>query len=165
MFDAGLADKRAEADMESSSNPTEFAPTQLPSRWSGSVSGELLTKEERAGQQFGNYRLLRLLAEGGFAEVYLGEHVHLTTNAAIKILHARLGSEELEQFSAEARIVARLRHPHIVSVLDFAVQNSTPFLVMDFAPNGNLRQRHPRGSVIPTGTILLYLRQIADALQ
>ena len=46
------------------------------------------------GQQLGNYHLLRLLGEGGFAEVYLGEHQHLGTQAAIKILAARLSTEE-----------------------------------------------------------------------
>src|SRR5437879_2143864 len=86
----------------------------------------------RTGQQLGSYRLVRMLASGGFAEVYLGEHVHLNTHAAIKILHAQIGDEDLEQFRSEARIVARLRHPHIVSVLDFNVQQDTPFLVMDY---------------------------------
>jgi serine/threonine protein kinase len=41
---------------------------------------------ERLGQQLGNYRLIRLLGEGGFAEVYLGEHVYLKTQAAVKVL-------------------------------------------------------------------------------
>src|SRR2546422_4825051 len=41
---------------------------------------------DRVGQQLGNYQLFRLLGEGGFAEVYLGEHIHLGTQAAIKVL-------------------------------------------------------------------------------
>jgi len=41
---------------------------------------------ERIGQQLGNYRLIRLLGEGSFANVYLGEHTHLDTQAAIKVL-------------------------------------------------------------------------------
>ena len=40
---------------------------------------------DRTGQQLGNYRLLRLLGRGGFATVYLGEHIHLNTLAAIKV--------------------------------------------------------------------------------
>ena len=47
---------------------------------------------DRVGEQLGNYRLVRLLGQGGFAEVYLGEHIHLSTPAAIKVLHARLTS-------------------------------------------------------------------------
>ncbi|MFL5693666.1 MAG: protein kinase domain-containing protein [Ktedonobacteraceae bacterium] len=119
----------------------------------------------RAGQQLGSYRLVRMLANGGFAEVYLGEHIHLNTHAAIKILHAQIGDEDLEQFRFEARIVARLRHPHIVSVLDFNVQQDTPFLVMDYAPNGNLRQRHFKHATVSPATIATYLTQISAALQ
>ena len=120
---------------------------------------------DRLGQRLGSYRLVKLLGAGGFAEVYLGEHIHLGTQAAIKILHARLAKEDQGPFRQEARIVARLRHPHIVSILDFAVQDDVPFLVMDYAPNGTLRQRHPRSSRVQPETILGYLRQAAEALQ
>lgn len=118
----------------------------------------------RVGLQLGNYRLVHLLAEGGFAEVYLGEHIHLNTYAAIKILHAQLTQKDLEPFREEARIVAHLRHPHIISILDFDVENGTPFLVMEHAPNGTLRLRHPKGSVLAPATIAEYLLQVADAL-
>ncbi len=119
---------------------------------------------DRTGQQLGNYRLVRLLGSGGFAEVYLGEHVHLNTKAAIKVLTARLTTEEIEQFRSEARTIARLRHPYIVRVLDFGVDNAIPFLVMDYAPNGTLRDRHPKGT-LPLDTIIHYIRQVASALQ
>ena len=49
----------------------------------------------RQGQRLGNYRLIRLLGQGGFAEVYLGEHVFLGTQAAIKVLLVRLADEEM----------------------------------------------------------------------
>ena len=47
----------------------------------------------RVGQQLGNYRLLRLLGRGGFAEVYLGQHLHLQGHAAVKLLRAQLPEE------------------------------------------------------------------------
>src|SRR5258708_12312663 len=120
---------------------------------------------ERAGQQIGNYQLTHLLGRGNFADVYLGQHVHLHTLAAIKVLHGRLTDDDLANFSNEARVIAHLRHPHIVQVLDFGVEGATPFLVMDYAPNGNLRQRHPKGTLIPLDTIISYVRQVAEALQ
>src|SRR5213080_635242 len=120
---------------------------------------------DRVGQQLGNYRLSRLIGHGGFAEVYLGEHIHLNTQAAIKVLQIRLTGSNLEQFRNEARTIASLVHPNIVRVLDFGLEDNIPFLVMDYAPNGTLRQRHPKGSVLPLATVVDYVRQVADALQ
>lgn len=121
---------------------------------------------DRIGQRLGNYRLTSLLGQGGFAEVYLGEHVYLETPAAIKVLHNRLtGSEDLTTFLDEARMVAHLSHEHIVRVLDFGVGSETPFLTMDYAPGGTLRQRHKRGERVPVATIAQYVEQVADALQ
>jgi len=114
--------------------------------------------------QLGNYRLIGLLGKGGFADVYLGEHIFLKTQAAIKILHAQITHDNLESFITEAQTIGRLRHPHIIRVLDFGVQNSMPFLVMDYAPRGTLRQRHPRGSRLPLSTIVPYVKQVAEAL-
>ncbi len=120
---------------------------------------------DRIGQKLGNYRLVRLLGQGGFAEVYLGEHIYLETPAAIKVLHAQLADDDVGQFRTEARMIARLVHPHIVRVLEFGVEGSTPFLVIDYAPNGTLRTRYTRGSVLPLPTIVSYVEQLADALQ
>lgn len=120
---------------------------------------------DRFGQQVGNYRILRLLGEGGFAQVYLGEHLHLGTQAAIKILSTRLSQEDMEQFRAEARIIARLEHPYIIRVLDFGLVEKTPYLVMSYAPNGTLRQLYPQGTRLPLTAVLQYISQTAQALQ
>jgi predicted ATPase/serine/threonine protein kinase/DNA-binding CsgD family transcriptional regulator len=120
---------------------------------------------DRVGQQLGNYRLLRLLERGGFAEVYLGEHIHLKSRAALKVLHTHLSDKEVENFQQEAQTIAALAHPSIVRVLDYDVQDGVPFLVMDYAPNGSLRQRHPPGEVVPLPLVLSYIKQMATALQ
>lgn len=119
----------------------------------------------REGEQLGSYRLLSLLGRGGFAEVYLGEHIYLDSLAAIKVLHTRLASEDVEHFKAEARTVARLVHPHIVRVLEFNVEDLVPYLVTDYAPNGTLRQRHTRGVQLTLPTLVSYVMQVASALQ
>ncbi len=121
--------------------------------------------DDRVGQQLGNYQLQRLLGSGGFADVYLGEHIHLGTQAAIKVLTTRLTAEDIDGFRTEARTIARLKHPNIVRVLEFGVENGTPFLVMDFASNGTLRSRHPRGSQLGPEIIAGYVKQVAEALQ
>ena len=120
---------------------------------------------EHVGQQLGNYRLIQLLGQGNFSEVYLGEHIHLNTQAAIKVLHGQLANHDMADFLNEARAIAHLRHPHIVQVLDFGIEGTTPFLVMDYAPNGNLRQHYPKGTLIPLDVVLVYVMQIAGALQ
>jgi serine/threonine protein kinase len=120
--------------------------------------------DERSGKQVGNYRLIRLLGRGGFAEVYLGRHVYLNTEAAIKMLRVQLVGNEEEHFLNEARMIASLVHPNIVRVLDYGIQDQAPFLVMDYAPHGTLRQRHPRGTQVPLLTVVSYLRQIAEGL-
>src|SRR6267154_951691 len=89
---------------------------------------------DRSGQSLGAYQLVRLLGEGGFAEVYLGQHIYLNTQAAIKILHAtKLHNQtEVESFRREAQTIANLTHPHIVRVLDFNLEQGVPFFVMEY---------------------------------
>ncbi len=120
---------------------------------------------DRVGQQFGNYRLTGLLGQGSFAEVYLGQHVRLSLQAAIKVLHTHLTGKEAEQFYQEAQTTASLVHPAIVRVFDFDVQEGVPFLVMDYAPGGSLRRRYPKDSVVPLAQILASVQQVAAALQ
>lgn len=120
---------------------------------------------DHAGQQLGNYRLLNLLGKGGFAHVYLAEHVYLGTQAAIKILQMQVGDAERQAFLNEARTIAHLVHPHIVRILDFGVQENTPYLVMDYAPHGMVGQYYPKGTALPLEMVSSYVKQIASALQ
>lgn len=115
------------------------------------------TLPDRSGEQFGQYRLERLLGIGGFAEVYLGKHVKLDTFAAIKVLHTRLSVKELESFDKEAKVIASLRHPSIVRVLDYDAQGNIPFLIMDHAPEGTMRLFHARGSRLSLPTVVKYV--------
>jgi outer membrane protein assembly factor BamB len=117
------------------------------------------------GKQLGNYHLRRMLGQGGSATVYLGEHIHLETLAAIKVLDIQMGSDELANFRHEARTIAHLLHPGIVRVLDFGVEDNMPFLVMDYAPNDTLRQRYPKGFRLPLPIIISHVTQVAQALQ
>jgi serine/threonine protein kinase len=118
--------------------------------------------QNRVDQQFGKYRLLRLLGHGGFAEVYLGQHIHLESLAAVKILNTPVNSQ---MFSEEARILAKLEHEHIVRVIDYDFQVNIPFLVMEYAPHGTMRSHYPQGRRLEIFEIRKYVSQVASALQ
>jgi WD40 repeat protein len=126
----------------------------------------MMDHTDYVGQQFGEYRLQRWLGGGGYGNVYLGKHVRDSSLAAVKILRARLvESQELKEFINEARTI-RLVHPHIVRLLDFGIgANDIPYLVMEYAPNGTLRHRHPRYKRVPLTTVKGYVSDIASALQ
>lgn len=126
------------------------------------------------GQQFGDYRLTEYLGGGGFADVYLGQHIYLSTKehpveAAIKVLKGPFIAKEIAEFRNEAQTILRLEHPHIVRLITFSVakiqEQEVPFLVMPYALYGSLDKRHPRGTKVPLLTIISYIKQIAEALQ
>src|SRR5450755_565187 len=120
---------------------------------------------EREGQRIGNYQLHRLLGKGSFADVYLGEHLYLRSAAAIKILHGLRNEKDEQLFLSEAQTIAQLAHPNIVRVREFAIERSTPFLAMDYAPGGTLRHRYPAGTCLSLEKTVTYVKQIAAALQ
>ena len=120
---------------------------------------------EQVEQRLGNYRLIQPLGKGAFADVYLGEHLYLNTPVAIKVLRSQLDSPTLADFLSEARHVSHLVHPHIIRVFDFGLEAQAPFLVEDYAPNGNLRQLHPPGTRAPLPAIVSYVMALASALQ
>ncbi|HEX7736201.1 MAG TPA: serine/threonine-protein kinase [Ktedonobacteraceae bacterium] len=120
-----------------------------------------------SGKQLGNYRVTRLIGHGGFADVFLGEHIYLKTQAAIKVLHTRVNQDQnaIHYFLGEAQTIARLTHPHIIRVLEFGIEEDTPYLVMEFAPNGTLRQHLPRQVPLSVLMAVYYVKQVASALQ
>lgn len=120
---------------------------------------------ERLAQRMGNYLLRRLIGIGAFADVYLATHIYLNSHVAIKVLHTHVNAHTWEGFLTEARHLNHLEHPHIIRILDFGIEDEDPFLVMDYASGGNLRQRHPAGSVVALLTVLSYVATIASALQ
>jgi serine/threonine protein kinase len=121
--------------------------------------------EHNARRHIGNYRVLDLLGKGGFAAVYLGEHRYIGTLAAVKVLRTGMNDADESNFYLEARIAASLVHPHIIRVLEFGVEGRRPYLVMDYAPNGTMRQLYPWGSRMIPRALVRYVEQIADALQ
>ncbi|MBV9712813.1 MAG: serine/threonine protein kinase [Ktedonobacteraceae bacterium] len=124
-----------------------------------------MSENQRLDQCIGNYRLQHLLSRSRSAEIYLAKHTLFHTEAVVKLLNRHSTSDESEKFLAQASLLTHLQHPHIVRALDFGKVDETAFLIMNYAPNGTLRQRYPKGTRLPIPTILHYSRQIASALQ
>jgi serine/threonine protein kinase len=120
-----------------------------------------MKRQER--ERLGNYWITGFLGRGGFAHVFLGEHISLGRLAAIKVPNGRPTREKMERFWNEASMTANLPHRHIVQVFDFEEENAPPFLVMQYAPHRSLEARH-RGERLPLDTIVSYVKQIAEAL-
>jgi eukaryotic-like serine/threonine-protein kinase len=122
------------------------------------------------GQRVGDYRLLRQLGAGGFADVYLAEQIYDDGKwVAIKLLTHLMGNTDglhaFMTFIQEARM-SHLKHPNIVPVQDFGVsREGIPFLVMEYVSGGTLRDRHPKGTPVPLPTVIGYVRPLVAALQ
>jgi serine/threonine protein kinase len=123
-----------------------------------------------AGKTVGKYKLLERLGHGGMAEVYKAHHPKLDRTVAVKVLHGYLaeGEDFLARFEREARAVASLRHPHIVQIHDFDVDDGTYYMVMEFIDGGTLQDRMAEltksGKYMPVNQVLGILKQIAEAL-
>ncbi|MBX5449453.1 serine/threonine-protein kinase [Thermogemmatispora sp.] len=122
-----------------------------------------------SGQQIDHDHLLRLLGTGSLGQVYLAEDRRHSPplQVALKLLSAfQLVPDDLYAFLNEARASLRLRHPHIVPLLDlgFDPQRFLPSLVMTCAPGSTLRQHYPRGARLPLATVLDYVAQLSSAL-
>src|ERR1700686_5274828 len=95
-------------------------------------------QRELLGKTIGSSHLLRFLGEG-LGEVYSAEQVYLGTLGAVKIWSLR-GEEEVgDPMRPEVRASARLRHPHLIPMVDFGFEEEVPYLVMMDAAHGTLR--------------------------
>lgn len=119
--------------------------------------------------QVGRYALVRRLAHGGMATVYLGR-VHGAAGfekvVALKLIHPHLANEPdfLEMFFDEARIAARIRHPHVVEILDLGEEQGMHYMAMEWVEGETLAAlvRALRPGKLPVAVVL---QVIADALE
>jgi len=122
------------------------------------------------GKTLGNYEVFERIGRGGMADVYKGRHKRLDRTVAIKVLHSYLadGEDFLARFEREARAVASLRHPHIVQVYDFDVQDDDMYMVMEYIGGGSLKDRlqaiSRQSGYLPLELVAAVVEQLADAL-
>lgn len=121
----------------------------------------------RAGQILdGRYEIVAPLGAGGMGQVFRARRVHLGDEVALKVLATEADVEARERFLRESRAAAQLRHPHVVSILDFDVDaGGRPFLVMELLSGPSLREEIALGGAMPAARALPILRAVASAVQ
>ena len=116
------------------------------------------------GRTLGKYLIQKLIGQGGMATVYLGYQSDIDRSVAIKVLPPHPGQDPqfADRFQYEARTIARLQHPHILSIFDFGIEDNILYLVMPYVQGGSLREimREP----IPAEQVDKLLLPIASAL-
>jgi serine/threonine-protein kinase len=123
----------------------------------GTVIGTLLNERFRLEEQIG---------AGGMSTVYRAYDTTLERWVAIKLMHRDISSDpdQLERFRREARAVARLNHPHVVTVIDFGEDGGAPYIVLEFVEGETLKQRIRRMGRLPVGEAVAYAIEIGRAL-
>jgi len=113
----------------------------------------------------GSYRLVRLIGEGGTAQVFLAVHEILGRHVALKILRPEFARrrEGIGMLLAEARAVNRIKHPHIAQVTDFVESAHATYLVMEYIEGHTLSREIERGP-LDLVRALRITHQVADAL-
>ena len=124
--------------------------------------------ENRTGQTFGHYQLIRLLGDRFFSQLYLGQHLQDSEPVLIRVLdlfppHA----DDEAHFLVEMRQFTRLHHPHLLPIRDGGVQDHIPFLVMDYPPDCTLHDylaEHPAlvAIVSPINSLAATLQELHE---
>ena len=117
------------------------------------------------GKKLRAYEITEEIGAGGMATVYRAYQPSMDRHVAIKVIRSSIlhDSGLRERFQREARLIARLEHPHLLPVYDFDGESDPPYIVMRYLEGGTLKQVEQRGG-IPRDEILHVLRQLAGAL-
>ncbi|MCA9021162.1 MAG: protein kinase [Planctomycetaceae bacterium] len=125
-----------------------------------------LESESLIGRQLGDFKILRKLGQGGMATVYLAEQVSLKREAAIKVMHNELMSDEthVRRFEREAKAAAGLTHPNIVQVYMTGDFEGTHYIAQEYVRGINLKEHLARNTPPDCNLILRIMRQVTAAL-
>lgn len=116
----------------------------------------------------GRYRILQKLGEGAMGAVYLGEHLKMGRQDAIKVLRGALSGdrEAIARFTRGARNVAAVQHPNVCTIYDYGdTQDGLPFLAMEFIRGESLKELLDEEGRLPLARALHITLQVAGALQ
>src|SRR3954453_23543340 len=113
------------------------------------------------------YRLDEKIGSGGMSSVYRAFDPTLERWVAIKMMHRDISHDpdQLERFRREARAVARLNHPHIVTVIDAGEDDGAPYIVFEYVEGETLKERIRRLGRLPVSEAVAYAIEIGRALE
>jgi eukaryotic-like serine/threonine-protein kinase len=114
----------------------------------------------------GRYRLEAKLGSGGMSTVYLARDETLDRPVAVKVMHREMSeqADQLERFRQEARAVAKLSHPNVVSVIDAGEDGGYPYIVFEYVEGETLKQRIARVGELDPQEAIAYAIEIARGL-
>jgi tRNA A-37 threonylcarbamoyl transferase component Bud32 len=114
----------------------------------------------------GRYRLESKLGSGGMSTVYLARDITLERWVAVKVMHREMSDQpdQIERFRREARAVAQLSHPNIVSVIDAGEDGGHPYIVFEYVDGETLKQRIERVGPLPVDEATAYAIEIGRGL-
>ena len=114
----------------------------------------------------GRYELEELVGTGGMSSVYRAHDRLLERDVALKVLHDQFGEdgEHVERFRHEARAVASLSHPNIVTVIDRGEQDGRQFIVFEYVDGENLKELVEREGPLPVHEVIELGLQVARGL-
>jgi Serine/threonine protein kinase len=112
------------------------------------------------------YRLEAKLGSGGMSTVYLARDETLDRPVAVKVMHREMSEqpEQLERFRQEARAVAKLSHPNVVSVIDAGEDGGYPYIVFEYVEGETLKQRIARVGALDVQEAIAYAIEVARGL-
>ncbi len=114
----------------------------------------------------GRYELQSKLGSGGMSTVYLAHDTNLDRPVAVKVMHNEISDQpdQLERFHREARTVARISHPNVVSVIDAGEDGGRPYIVFEYVEGETLKQRIDRFGQLPADEAAAYAIEIGRGL-
>ncbi|MBV8759151.1 MAG: serine/threonine protein kinase [Deltaproteobacteria bacterium] len=114
----------------------------------------------------GRYRILGRISQGAMGVVYRGVRTNLGRQVAIKVMHVALpdAMKVRERFEREAQVMARLDHPHCVSIVDYGLHDNKPFVVMELVRGQSLHEMLVEQKRLEIPRAVELMRQILSGL-
>ena len=169
------------ADFLKEHAPNEEMRLEVESLLANEISGELLMQSPalevaarimaeqnpiiKTGQTIGHYRVTGLIGKGGMGEVYQAKDQKLGRDVAIKVLPEEFapGMDRIERFRREAKVLAVLNHPNIVTIHEINYSDGIEYIVMEYVEGCTLNQLIG-ASGLALEQVLEYAAQITSAL-